>query len=134
MKWAAMPKAAIDEHGDPCPREHDVGFSSEMLERTSMYEIPQSLSMERLSERTLGTRVASRLGAHASMDHFGRGKGCPPALSHALSQNARDLFEDTLGQQARDRISDLCLNRRPTADELEGVGEREQSLQLLNAK
>ena len=97
-----------------------------------MYEIPQSLSMERSSERTFRTR-GPRLG-WALMRRWTisvEAKGARQRSATLYPRTHATCSRTRWASEAKDSTSDLCLDEHPTADELEGVGEREQSLQLL---
>jgi len=69
---APVPEAAIDEHHESEPYEHDVGATRET---SVMQTKPNAASVEFPSQRQLGSRVPTGLTRHAAADMRGRGTG-----------------------------------------------------------
>jgi hypothetical protein len=64
MLLAAMPKAAVEEHGDALPSEHDVGLATKLGERASVLSESQAEPVEPAPQLNLGSGVSSAIGLH----------------------------------------------------------------------
>jgi hypothetical protein len=62
VRWAAMPEAPIDEHGNPGLREHQVRFPPNPWNRPTVNEKPRALAMEGRAQLKLALGVTSPLG------------------------------------------------------------------------
>lgn len=63
-----MPKAAVDEHGDSCRAEHEVGGASQLWERSRCDAVPQSAPVDGGSNTQLGPRVPAAVADHRTPD------------------------------------------------------------------
>lgn len=77
---AAMPKTAVNEHGDARPGEYDICLPAECEERCHMNAVSKTHPMQDTAERQLGAGVLAPLNAHAPLDRLGRGKWRSPLL------------------------------------------------------
>ncbi len=86
---AAMPEATIQEHRHLRRREHHVRGSSYLLDGSAVDEKAQPTGMDSSTERELGTRVPSAVGAHARANP---GRRCPrPLPGHAIDSSGEPV-------------------------------------------
>lgn len=69
----AVPEAAVDEHGNPSPREDHVRASTEGRLRREINAEPQSARVQEPSDRELRLRVPALVGLHIAPHRFRRG-------------------------------------------------------------
>ena len=68
VPWTAVPEAAVDEHGDTQPWEHEVGASAEPWQGRSVNEVAQTEGVHRPADRELRRGVALGNPRHAGGD------------------------------------------------------------------
>lgn len=61
---AAVPVAAVEEHGESYARENDVRLTAQPMDRTSMFVEPQTSAVKRGPKTNLGVRVPRTVGLH----------------------------------------------------------------------
>jgi hypothetical protein len=66
-----VPEAPVDEDGDLGTREDDVGPPGEVRQRAPVDAVAQPAPVEEVSERQVGSGVASGEGAHLLADRLG---------------------------------------------------------------
>ena len=59
-----MPKAAVDEHGHPCPSKHHIRSSTNTRERPSGYAVSQAASVQDRPKDQLRLGVPAAISLH----------------------------------------------------------------------
>lgn len=74
MRWATMPKASVNEHGDLRGTEDKVSRSPNVRQRPGADSVPEAKCMDCRTERQLGFSVPTAVALH---DSSNRWCGCP---------------------------------------------------------
>ena len=64
VRRAAMPVAAIDEHGDSRRPEHEVGGSAKPWERPGRDPVAQATAVDQRTNEEFGSSVSTLVGEH----------------------------------------------------------------------
>ncbi len=85
-----VPEAAVNEHGDSCARENDVGLAAQVGEGLHVDPVPHAHRMELPTDGKLWSGVLAALRAHASLYRLGRGERLAPAFGHVIDVTVQD--------------------------------------------
>lgn len=82
MVCAAVPKAAVDEHSDLRPREHDVRSTADAPDGRLVDSVAETTPMERTPHGEFAPRIPLSLPLELVAHGVGRGRRAVTALSH----------------------------------------------------